>query len=184
MTAKSRRMSLTIVGLAALACATALAQSLQPAKTRSKGEDFTSKAEGVVAELYKTVTYEAGQTTDWQKVRDLFVPEAVVVLRATRDKMSVFSVEGFIDDFVKFNKRSDVRGKGFSEKVVRMKPMVFGDIAHVLVLYEAHITGSEKPPERGVDSFELVRKDDRWWIVAINNEVCTVERPAPRELQE
>jgi len=164
-------------------CAAVWAQSSQPTQKRSPGSDYKATAEGLVAELYKRVSYEANETTDWDKVRGLFVPEAVIVLRTSREKMSIFSVDGFIDDFVKFNERSGANRKGFTEKVVRMKPMVFGDIAHVLVLYEAHITGSEKPPQRGVDSFELVRKDERWWIVAINNDICTPQRPAPRELQ-
>jgi hypothetical protein len=174
-----------LIGLTTLICAAVWAQSSQPTATKGPaGSDYTATAEGIVAELYKSVSYEANQATDWEKVRGLFVREAVVVLRATREKMSVFSVDGFIDDFVKFNEKSGAGHKGFTERVVKMKPLVFGDIAHVLVLYEAQITGSERPPQRGVDSFELVRKDDRWWITSINNEICTPQRPAPRELQD
>jgi 3-oxoadipate enol-lactonase len=145
--------------------------------------DSLATPESVVTELYRRVTFKADESPDWQSVRALFDREAVVVLRTARDKTTVFSVEGFVDDFVRFIGRADARRTGFSEKIVRMKPLIYGDIAHVLVLYEAQLGGSDRPPQRGVDSFELIRKDGRWWIVSITNEICTPERPVPPELQ-
>lgn len=141
-------------------------------------------AEGLVAELYRSVTFPAGTIPDWDRVRGMFVPEAVVVLRTSRDKSTVFSLEGFVGDFVAFIERVDARKTGFTEKIIRMKPTVFRDIAHVLVLYEASIPGSDRPPQKGVDSFELIRRDGRWWIVSITNDLPTPDQPVPRELRE
>ena len=59
-------------------------------------------AEGLVTELYKSVTFKAGTTPDWKKVRTMFVDKAVVVMRTTRTKSTVFSVDGFVDDFIQF----------------------------------------------------------------------------------
>jgi hypothetical protein len=80
---------------------------------------------------------------------------------------------------VNFINDSDVKKTGFEEKIVKMQSMVFGDIAHVLVLYTARIPGVTKTPQEGVDSFHLIRKDGRWWIVSILNEIPTRERPKP-----
>jgi hypothetical protein len=60
---------------------------------------------------------------------------------------------------------------------------VFRDIAHVLVLYEAHIPGSARPPQQGVDSFQLVRNAGRWWIVSVVNDLPSPEHPAPPVLR-
>jgi hypothetical protein len=114
----------------------------------------------------------------------MFIKDAVIILRTSRDSTSVFSVDGFIADFVAFAERADVRSLGFREEVVRTKPMEFGDMAHVLVLYEASIPGSERPPRQGVDSFQLIKKAGRWWIVSITNEIPTSDRPVPSALQE
>jgi hypothetical protein len=141
-------------------------------------------AEAVVRELYRMVTVAVGDSTDWEEVRRLFLPEAVIAMRATREEMSVFSVQGWIDDFVAFNQRARVIERGFEEKIVRLEPLVFHDIAHVLVLYEARILDSPRPPTRGVDSIELVRKDDRWWIAAITNDLPTEEHPIPPQLEQ
>lgn len=137
----------------------------------------------VVAGLYELVTFGPGETPDWEKVKASFIEEAVIVLRTSREASTVFSVDGFIADFVKFNEREDVRQSGFSERVVRTKSMIFGDIAHVLVLYEASIPGSARPPQQGVDSFQLMRKSGRWRIVSIVNEVPTADRPVPAVLR-
>lgn len=141
-------------------------------------------AEGLVAELYKSVTFPAGTTPDWERVRTMFIPGAIVVLRTSRDKSTVFSVDSFVGDFVAFIVRADARKTGFTERIIRMRPMVFRDIAHVLVLYEASIPGSGRPPQQGVDSFELIRQAGRWWIVSITNDLPTPDQPIPRELRE
>ena len=60
--------------------------------------DFAT-AEGVVRELYDLVTFEAGTTPDWDRVRSTFLDEAVVVLRTSREATTVFTVDGFVQDF-------------------------------------------------------------------------------------
>jgi hypothetical protein len=153
-------------------------------QTPSPHKDFVT-AEGLVNEIYKAVSFDStGPRPDWEKIRSMFLSNAVIVLRVTLDSTAIFSVQGFIDDFVGFIERSPAKRRGFWEKVVRMKSMVFGDIAHVLVLYEAHIPGSPRPPQKGVDSFQLLKKSGRWWITSIANEIPTRERPIPVELQE
>jgi hypothetical protein len=153
------------------------------AQTASE-QDALETADGVVTEIYGLVSFDAGDSPDWDKVRSMFIPEAVVVLRTSREASTVFSVDGFIQDFVNFVERSPAGEMGFTEKILNMKSMVFGDMAHVLVLYEAHITGSQGPPTQGVDSFSLIKKDGRWWIVAITNELPTADRPIPEMLRD
>jgi hypothetical protein len=139
--------------------------------------------EGVVTEIYDLVSFEAGSSPDWDKVRSMFIPEAVIVLRSSWEASTVFSVESFVGDFVNFVENSPAGDMGFTEEIVNMKSLVFGDMAHVLVLYEAQITGSPRPPQQGVDSFSLIKKDGRWWIAAITNELPTPDRPVPEVLQ-
>ncbi len=143
-----------------------------------------------VAGIYTLVSSSGGRLPDWDKVRSLFLKEAVVVLRTSRTVMSVFDLEGFIKDFVDFYEKPFKRGgatvvpkeAGFTEKVVRMKVWEYGDMAHVLVLYEAQITGF-MAPQQGVDSWILVRRDGQWRIAGATNEVVTAAGPVPPELR-
>jgi hypothetical protein len=157
-------------------------------------QDAAAKAQPVgdfVAGVYDLVSAKGGSPPDWNKVRACFLREAVVVLRTGRTATTVFSLEGFIKDFVDFYerpfKRADVtlvpKESGFTEKVLATKAWEYGDMAHVLVLYEAHITGAPIAPQQGVDSWLLVRRDGRWRIAAVTNEIVTPERPIPPELR-
>jgi hypothetical protein len=146
-------------------------------------DDALRTAEGTIRELYSLVTFDEGTTPDWDRVRSLFLAEAVVVLRTSRETSTVFSVDGFIADFVRFIEQSNVEQTGFQESVVRTSSLVFRDLAHVLVLYEASIPGSERAPQQGVDSFQLIQKDGRWWIVSITNDLPTRDHPVPEELR-
>ena len=174
-----KRWQSVTMGLALTSlCGTAPLQAQAPA-----GQGAVETAEGVVTEIYDLVSFEAGARPDWDRVRALFIPEAVVVLRTTRDATTVFSVEGFVNDFVTFVEQTPAGEMGFTEKILSMKSLVFGDMAHVLVLYEAHITGSPRAPTQGVDSFSLIKKNGRWLIAAITNELPAADRPIPAELR-
>lgn len=141
-------------------------------------------APDVINDLYRLVSIEKGQKTDWEQVRNLFLPQAVIVLRVSKEASQVFDLQGWIDDFVAWDEKAKVIETGFSEKIVVMKPRVFRDIANVFVLYEASINGSSHAPTRGVDSIELVKKDGRWWIASITNDIVNKDNPVPPELQE
>jgi hypothetical protein len=135
--------------------------------------------EGLIEEIYRLVSFPAGTTPDWDAVRDLFIPEALVVLRTSRDGSTVFSVDGFVEDFVTFIEQSDVESTGFTERILDMQTFEWGDIAHVLVLFDSDIPGDGREPRAGVDSFQLIKRDGRWWIASITNERPATDRPLP-----
>jgi len=139
-------------------------------------------AVAVVEELYDRVTFGPGTLPDWDAVRALFVEEAVIVLRTGREAMTVFSLEGFVDDFVRFIEQAGVERTGFRERVLDVDGWSHRDIAHVRVRFDSWIPGSGREPGEGLDSFELVRREDRWKIVSIVNERPTPDEPIPAAL--
>jgi hypothetical protein len=182
-------VTLAVISLATLLAVAqgpaTLAQTTTGAVQAPGDNQSVQTAEGVVRALYSLVSVKpGGARTDWDRVRALFYKDAVILLRNTPQTTTVFSVQGFIDDFVAFDERARVQERGFSEKILRLKPMAFRDIAHVLVLYEASIPASPRPPQQGVDSFQLMKKDGRWWIISIANELPAPGSPIPKELEQ
>jgi hypothetical protein len=175
-------LSLTAIGL--FAVSGGLVMQEPPPTGAKDAKEATSSAEDVVRQLYDLVTFEKGATPDWDAVRSLFLEEAVVVLRTSRADTTIFSLEGFVQDFVSFIERANVDETGFTERIVRLEAMEFGDLAHVLVLYEAHINGSPRPPQSGVDSFQMARREGQWKIVSVVNEIPTPDRPVPAVLRD
>jgi hypothetical protein len=149
----------------------------------SGGSAAAEDPEALVRELYGLVTFPAETPPDWEKVRGVFLPQAVIILRTSRDSTTVFDVDGFVNDFVTFVENSPAKQAGFEEKILSMRSMVLGDIARVSVLYQAHIPGTQRPPQKGVDVFLLNKRNGRWWIASIVNEIPTPSRPIPEELQ-
>lgn len=149
----------------------------------AQSPDPVQTPEGVVRVLYDLVSFDAGTQPDWDRVRATFLDEAVIVLRTGRSETSVFSVDGFVADWLRFIEQAGVDRTGFSERIIRLAATEFRDIAQVWVLYEATIPGSGRPPQQGVDSFSLVRRGDRWWIASVTNDLPTAEHPPPAVLR-
>ena len=140
--------------------------------------------QAVVRDLYDSVTFEPGHTPDWEHVKSMFIDEAVIVLRSSRTETTIHTVDSFVNDFKKFIADADLAKRGFEERIVKMKPFLFGDIAHVLVYYEAEIPGASRGPQSGVDSFQLIKKNGNWHIVSITNELPSVKNPLPEDLKQ
>jgi hypothetical protein len=170
---------LSVLTVALILGVGALAEAESPA-----GEKTVTTPEMIVTQLYDEVTFEAGSSPDWESVRGLFVPEAVIVLRTSREGTTVFTLDGFVEDFVKFIESGNVSERGFRESIVKMHTQTYGDIAQAQVLFEAKIPGSERPPQRGIDVFQLSKREEGWRIVAITNEIVWPDKDLPSELQE
>ncbi len=153
-----------------------LASCLQLAVAQSQS------AEDRVRKLYDAISFEPNNLPDWENVSTMFLPEAVITLRTSREAVSIFTVEEWIQDFVDFIENSELEGVGFNENIANLKVLEFGDMAHVLVLYEPRIPGKESKYQ-GVDSIHLIKRSGEWKIVSIVNEIPTSERPVPDVLR-
>ena len=170
MTNTLRRAPL-IAGLASLLFA-------MPLLAQDAGEAaHASSAEATVRVLYDIISSEAGRVPDWEPVRALFLPEALVILRSSREAMSVLTLDGFIQDFDEFYQEPEVQENGFKETILALKSTEFGDMAQVWVLYEARVP--DGGGNRGVDNFSLIRRDGAWRVAAITTEVPFPGRPVP-----
>lgn len=149
-------------------------------KKWSPGKDAFKTPQSTLAELYKAVSFGPGNVPDWDKVKtSFFLPEAVIVLRTGREKMSVIDRDGFANLFIHDIKKYKLDKTGFQEKLLSQKMTIFGNIAHCFAVYEASVSGGVK--QRGFDSFQFFKKDGRWWIVSIVNDVPTPGNPIPEK---
>jgi hypothetical protein len=144
------------------------------------GSPWYKTPEDLIRDIYVAVSAENSESVDWHKVRSMFIDEAVVILRTSREKLTQFTADGFIQDFKDFYQMPEVAASGFGEKILRMKTMVYKDIAFVATEYSAAITGSSRPPTRGIDLWLLAKKDGLWKITSVVNEVI----PAGEELPD
>jgi hypothetical protein len=147
-------------------------------------EDVFTDPERLVRGLYAAVTFDAGSVPDWDYVRKFFTPEAVIAVRMTRTSMAILNVEEFVKWFDEDVKKYKMEERGFEETIEKFKLTTFGDMAHCFVVYKARFkTPENSPGQLGLDSWGLMKKDGRWWIVSVTNDVVTPQRPLPEELR-
>ena len=125
----------------------------------------------LIKQIYTEVSSDGRAPVDWERIRSFFIKDAVIVLRTSSEGSTQFTLEEFIQDFKDFYNSPALGESGFKEKVLRIKPHVYGDAAYVGVVYEATILNSERPPQKGIDFWLLTRKDKAWKVVAVTNDI-------------
>jgi hypothetical protein len=143
--------------------------------------------EAVVHALYDVLSGPAEEKIerDWDRFRRLVLPDATFLIARWPDSdgnpvedLRAWSVEDFIRDARRF-----YRTDGFWEREIRGHTVRFGNVAHRVSSYESRVGSPDSPPVgRGVNSFQLVRSGDRWWIASIVWDVESAEHPIPDDL--
>ena len=126
----------------------------------------------LLATVYDTVSGPAGQR-DWDRFRALFVPNArigwiVPQSAATKDKPAskgdVFLLTPDI-----FLQQNDPYFKthAFYERSIAKQVEEFGNLVEVWSTKESRDTKDDAHPSRGIDAFQIVHAQGRFWIVSL-----------------
>lgn len=134
-----------------------------------------------IEHIYADVSGASGSEIDWGKVRSYFTEDAIIVLRTSLAETKQFTVEGFIQDFQDFYENPVVQENGFKEEVVKLDAQVYKEMAFIKVVYEASIPNLERPPQRGLDYWLLVKRGEEWKVLAVTNEVLSPGEELPAD---
>lgn len=138
-------------------------------------EDVAS-IDAIMAAVYDVISGPAGEPRDWDRMRSLFIPGARLIPNQG-GKVRVMSVEEYVESGSAFFKEN-----GFFELEISRKTDRYGDIVQIFSTYEAHKNADDAEPFlRGINSFQLLYQDDRWWIVTIFWQAESEDNPIPNE---
>jgi hypothetical protein len=181
---RTRSRLVVVTVLAAMGCSGVPVEAAGQAAAPAGQAAPAGSAEDVVRTLYKMVSFDAGKKVDWEQVKALFIPEAVIVLRASRTSMNVLNRNTFVDDFVRFIGDAKLEDQAFEETIVAIKTQETGDVARSTVHYAARIPSRDRPAQHGIDVFLLMKADGRWRIVSIVNEIVRPGVDVPEEIRK
>jgi hypothetical protein len=176
------KKTLTVAIFALMFAGLAAAQSeetkaAQPSAPAAKPDDVDS-IDHIMAAVYDVISGPAGQKRDWDRFRSLFIPDARLVPAGCRPNGDCaahsYSAEGYIERASPYFAK-----EGFFENEVARKTNQYDAIAQVFSTYESRHAASEKPFERGINSFQLANDGKRWWVVTIFWEGETDKAPIP-----
>lgn len=143
-------------------CATVLQSQAAP-----RASDVGSP-EGLVRALYETVQRAPGAKYQWDRMRTLFLPTARMFpnTEQTGGKHEVLTVDGFAA-WVDANTPAGAQDRGFAEEEVSTIIERYGDIAHAFSTYQKHFWKDTRILGRGINTIQMVFRDERWWIASI-----------------
>jgi hypothetical protein len=139
--------------------------------------------EGIMTELYASVTRPPGQAFQWQRLRAIMLPGAQMLPqpRQTQGQSRLMSVDSFIA-WIDNGWRGVIgteRDQGFYERQTNLVVDQYGDIAQAFTTYEKGPYQPRQVQGRGINAVQLVRRDGRWWILSITWDEENVAGPLP-----
>jgi hypothetical protein len=140
------------------------AASASPQPAANPADVASPKA--ILAAAYDVISGPSTQPRNWDRLRSLFLPGARLI-ETSPDKdgkysTTVLSVEEFITAAEPF-----VKQDSFFEREAASHSDRYGNIMQVFSTYESLHAKDGKPFARGINSFQLLYKENRWWIVTI-----------------
>ena len=147
-------------------------------------KENVSSIDALVETLYDVISGKRGEKRDWDLFRYLFLDDAKCVLYE-RDWEGIVRPRYLSpDDYVNGigNWLENKRPTDFFENELHKKVEIFGPIAHAWSTYESfHSKEDTEPYMRGINSFQLLHHDGRWWIVNLYWTRETPQNPIPKE---
>jgi hypothetical protein len=155
--------------LLASAIALALAAAPRPAQAQYPLASDVSSPEAIVTAAYDALARKPGEAFQWDRFRSLFLPQALLIpnTEQTGGAFRVLTPETFIDWIDSATSIGGPQDRGFAEEAIRTEVTRYGDVAQAFSSYQKHFWEDDRILGRGINSFQLVHHDGRWWIASI-----------------
>ncbi|GMV26468.1 MAG: hypothetical protein AMXMBFR58_24990 [Phycisphaerae bacterium] len=146
---------------------------------KAKAEDVAS-VDAIVKAMYESTAGEKGQARDWDRFRSLFLPNAQLVATRPRPDGSCGAVFLKVDEFVAQNRRYIEKG-GFVDSEIARRTETFAHITQVWSTYQTIQNKNPTPYVRGINSIQLLKDGNRYWIVSLYWECEREKTPLPEK---
>jgi len=146
-----------------------------------KPKDYQTP-ESIVQAIFDFCTVVPGKTKEWDYISNIVLDKGIFIVRA--GSVGYIPIDG--KELAKILK-SDVEKygldkSGYDDRILKVKTVEFGSIATCFVHFESRVPGSSRPPKIGLNMFSMVKKDGRWWLVSVVEEVVNKDRPIPESI--
>jgi hypothetical protein len=133
----------------------------------------------IIHALYDSISGPAGKEPDWERMRALFFPRALLVRTTVAGDgallPTVMDVEEYIDGTGDY-----LRREPFYEREIARRTESFGNVAHVFSTYESRReAGPSEPFMRGINSMQLFHDGERWWLLSVVWDNEREDQPIP-----
>ena len=138
-----------------------------------------ASVDAILSALYGSVSHAADARPDFDRMRKIFLYVGMLVPpKAPGADFRPMDVDQFAERVEKAAVTRKEKGEaptGFFEREIARRTDCFGDVCQVFSTYESrHAPSDAAPFQRGINSIQLLRDGNRWWIASV---VWDAERP-------
>jgi hypothetical protein len=154
--------------------------SAQPTKRKEAAAPAdAASVDAVVSALYAAVSHGPDASPDFDRLRRIFLYVGMLIPPKAPGEADfrVMDVDQFEERVEKSRAAQKEKGQptGFFEREIGRRTDCFGNICQIFSAYEARRSASDATPfVRGINSIQLLRDGNRWWIASV---VWDQERP-------
>ena len=157
-----------------------LATGAEEARVGPERAEYADVAtiDGIIAALYACISGPAGAPREWARQRALFVPGArlVPIVRDARGEREARLLD--LDGYER-SRTPLFESRGFHEREIARREERYGSLAHVFSTYEAREHPDGPTILRGINSIQLLWREERWWVLSIAWEHEADDTPIP-----
>ena len=145
--------------------------------------DDVKSPEAIIQALSSTISGDAGQPRDLDRLRSLFVPDSgrMVVARVPKTGPTDVTVMT-LDEYIA--RSSSGTPQNFYEVPIAYDVQSFGRMTHVYESYGLHHAKGDAPYVRGVNSWELLFDGMRYYVLQVYWDTERPDNPLPARLQK
>ncbi|MFM8912762.1 MAG: hypothetical protein ACKOE6_07600 [Flammeovirgaceae bacterium] len=131
----------------------------------SKNSDDTKSIDAIIKALYEVISGDPNTNRDWDRFKNLFKPEARLIPTRKDEQGKLITKPMTPDEYIQLF-RSRI-ATGFFEKELHRETEEYGTLAHVFSTYETRETQTGPVTNRGINSIQLFKDDDRYYVVSV-----------------
>ena len=145
---------------------------------KPRPEDVSSP-DTIIKAMYECISGPAGKR-NWHRLRSLYLDGARLIPTGKRlhkeGDLQVMSIDEWIEDVQDYFAENNF----YENEIVRHMDR-FGNIIQAFSTYEARNILDGAPIARGINSFQLLNYEGRWWIVTVVWDNESKNNPIPEE---
>lgn len=127
--------------------------------------DDVKSIDAIIATVYQVISGEPGATRDWDRFKNLFTPDARLIPTRKSESGELIPKPMSPNEYVElFKSRIPT---GFFEKELSRKTEAYGTLVHAFSTYETKEKNDGPVTNRGINSIQLFKDKNRYYIVNI-----------------
>lgn len=151
----------------------------QPAFAQDYSKD-TETIESTMQAVLDVISGPTGKKIDVVRWRNLFRGDVKFTIRSKNKEGQLIVRESSVEDYAK-NIMPRIEAQDFFETVGSLTIDRYGDIAQVFMVYETRRTATGEPFDKGINSFQLLYDQNRWWVVSLMWQAESSGVPIPKK---